>query len=72
MAVLGKGSVLVTAAGPATVMVPGGEPVRERLIFRNFVSSLKQRRAQAKQDWRQGRMKLPAGDADEFAPVQEG
>lgn len=72
MAVLGKGSVLVTADGPATVMVLGGEPVGERFIFWNFVSSSKERLEQAKEDWKQGRMKLPDGDAEEFTPLPEG
>ena len=72
MAVLAKGSVLVSADGPATVMVLGGEPVGERFIFWNFVSSSKDRLEQAKEDWKQGRMKLPDGDSEEFTPLPEG
>ena len=48
-----------TALEPATVMVLGGEPVGERFIEWNFVSSSKERIDQAKDDRRAGRMKLP-------------
>ena len=69
MAVLGKGDVRVTAEAPSTVMVLGGEPIGERFIFWNFVSSSKARREAAKEDWKQGRMKLPDGDDQEFTPL---
>lgn len=72
MAVLGKGDVVVTADEASTVMVLGGEPVGERFIFWNFVSSSKERLEQAKEDWKQGRMKLPDGDEQEFTPLPEG
>jgi redox-sensitive bicupin YhaK (pirin superfamily) len=44
----------------------GGEPVGERFIEWNFVSSSKMRIEQAKADWRAGRFKLPDRDAGEF------
>jgi redox-sensitive bicupin YhaK (pirin superfamily) len=69
MAVLGKGDARVTAQAPSTVMVLGGEPIGERFIFWNFVSSSKARLEAAKQDWKQGRMKLPDGDDQEFTPL---
>lgn len=72
MAVLGKGDARVTAREPSTVMVLGGEPIGERFIFWNFVSSSKDRLEQAKSDWKQGRMKLPDGDTEEFTPLPEG
>ena len=72
MAVLGKGDVIVTAEEAATLMVLGGEPIGERFIFWNFVSSSKERLEQAKEDWKQGRMKLPDGDDQEFTPLPEG
>lgn len=72
MAVLGKGEATVQAKEPSTVMVLGGEPVGERFIFWNFVSSSKERLEQAKEDWKQGRMKLPDGDDQEFTPLPEG
>lgn len=71
MAVLGKGDVRVTALAPSTVMVLGGEPIGERFIFWNFVSSSKARLEQAREDWKQGRMKLPDGDDQEFIPLPD-
>ena len=47
----------------------GGEPVGERFIDWNFVSSSKERIEQAKADWRAGRLKLPDFDHDEFIPL---
>ncbi|MBC7841413.1 MAG: hypothetical protein H7099_03845, partial [Gemmatimonadaceae bacterium] len=55
----------------STVMVLGGEPVGERFIYWNFVSSSKDRLAQAASDWRSGRMKLPDGDNVEFIPLPD-
>jgi hypothetical protein len=46
--------------------VVGGAPVGERFIEWNFVSSSKERIAQAKADWRAGRMKLSDLDDAEF------
>jgi redox-sensitive bicupin YhaK (pirin superfamily) len=59
----------VTATARATVMALGGEPVGERFIDWNFVSSSKERIEQAKADWRAGRMKLPDFDNQEFIPL---
>jgi len=61
--------VLFTASTPATVMLLGGEPIGERFIEWNFVSSSQERIDQAKADWRAGRMKLPVGDDREFIPL---
>jgi len=58
-----------TAAERTIVMLLGGEPLGERFIEWNFVSSSKERIAQAKADWRAGRMKLPDLDHDEFIPL---
>jgi redox-sensitive bicupin YhaK (pirin superfamily) len=58
-----------SATQPATVMALGGEPVGERFIEWNFVSSSKARIEQAKADWRAGRMKLPDHDNQEFIPL---
>jgi redox-sensitive bicupin YhaK (pirin superfamily) len=72
MAVLDQGGdVPVTALSDATVMVLGGEPVGERFMFWNFVSSRKERIEQAAEDWKQGRMKLPDADDAEFTPLPE-
>ena len=59
----------ITATQAATVMALGGEPVGERFIEWNFVSSSKARIEQAKADWRAGRMKLPDHDNQEFIPL---
>jgi hypothetical protein len=61
--------VFFTAVEPAIVMLLGGEPVGERFIEWNFVSSSKERIRQAKADWRAGRMKLPDLDCQEFIPL---
>ncbi|MDP1736940.1 MAG: pirin family protein [Caulobacter sp.] len=61
--------VLFTGVTDAIVMLLGGEPVGERFIDWNFVSSSKDRIEQAKADWRAGRMKLPDLDHDEFIPL---
>jgi redox-sensitive bicupin YhaK (pirin superfamily) len=61
--------VTVTALSPAVVMLLGGEPLGERFIEWNFVSSSKARIEQAKADWRAGRMKLPDLDSAEFIPL---
>jgi redox-sensitive bicupin YhaK (pirin superfamily) len=53
----------------STLMCLGGEPVGERFIEWNFVSSSLERIEQAKADWRAGRMKLPDLDHDEFIPL---
>lgn len=52
-----------------TLMIFGGEPLGERHIFWNFVSSRKERIEQAKDDWRAGRFALPPDDHDEWIPL---
>ena len=71
MLVLGPIASRVRAAEQSTVMVLGGEPVGERFIYWNFVSSSKDRLAQAAEDWRAGRMKLPDADDAEFIPLPD-
>ncbi|HEY3800901.1 MAG TPA: pirin family protein [Caulobacteraceae bacterium] len=61
--------VLVAAQTSAVVMLLGGEPLGERFVEWNFVSSSKDRIEQAKADWRAGRMKLPDLDSGEFIPL---
>ncbi len=62
---------IVKSLTPATVMLLGGEPVGQRHIWWNFVSSSQERIEQAKADWRDGRMPLPVGDDLEFIPLPE-
>jgi redox-sensitive bicupin YhaK (pirin superfamily) len=66
-----KQPAVVTSSGPAVLMLLGGEPVGERFIEWNFVSSSKDRIAQAKSDWRAGKMKLPDADSAEFIPLPD-
>jgi hypothetical protein len=70
MAVFGpRETAALRALEPAIVMGLGGEPLGERFIEWNFVSSSKERIDQAKADWRAGRMKLPDADNQEFIPL---
>lgn len=71
MLVLGATASRVRALENSSVMVLGGEPVGERFIYWNFVSSSKERLAQAAADWRAGRMKLPDADDEEFIPLPD-
>lgn len=71
MLVLGRGTSQIRALERSTIMVLGGEPLGERFLYWNFVSSSKERLEQAAQDWRAGRMKLPDADHDEFIPLPD-
>ena len=72
MIVLDRTASSVRALEPSTVMVLGGDPVGERLLYWNFVSSSHERLEQAASDWRAGRMKLPDADDEEFIPLPDG
>ncbi len=71
MLVLSAAASRVCALERSSVMVLGGEPVGERFIYWNFVSSSKDRLAQAASDWKAGRMKLPDADDQEFIPLPD-
>jgi redox-sensitive bicupin YhaK (pirin superfamily) len=71
MLVLGAGASSFRASEQSTVMVLGGEPLGERFLYWNFVSSSKERLAQAAADWKAGRMKLPDADDAEFIPLPD-
>ncbi|MFS8617010.1 MAG: pirin family protein [Solitalea sp.] len=62
---------LIVAREEATLMLLGGEPLGNRYIWWNFVSSRKERIEQAKEDWKQGRILLPPTDNDTFIPLPE-
>ena len=64
-------TVVFTALEPSIVMLLGGEPLGERRLYWNFVSSSAERIEQAKADWRAGRFKLPPHDHDEFIPLPD-
>ena len=71
MLVMAPGPAGLTALEPSAVMLLGGEPLGERFLYWNFVSSSKERIEQAKADWKAGRMKLPDFDHNEFIPLPE-
>jgi redox-sensitive bicupin YhaK (pirin superfamily) len=62
---------VMTSSDGATLMILGGEPVGDRYIWWNFVSSRKERIEQAKEDWKQGRIILPPNDNQEFIALPE-
>ncbi|HEY6869513.1 MAG TPA: pirin family protein [Novosphingobium sp.] len=72
MVVLTPGAAWFSSDTGARVMVLGGEPVGERFLYWNFVSSSRERLEQAAADWRAGRMKLPDADDGEFIPLPDG
>ncbi|MBI3232082.1 MAG: pirin family protein [Candidatus Doudnabacteria bacterium] len=59
----------IKALEQSTLMLLGGEPLGERFIWWNFVSSRKERIEQAKSDWQQGKIILPPNDNKEFIPL---
>jgi redox-sensitive bicupin YhaK (pirin superfamily) len=72
MLVFSKGvDPLIIAVENTTLMLLGGEPLGERFIWWNFVSSRKERIEQAKEDWKQGRIILPPNDNKEFIPLPD-
>jgi redox-sensitive bicupin YhaK (pirin superfamily) len=71
MLVLGNDASRLRAIQRSAVMGLGGEPVGERFIYWNFVSSSRDRLAQAAADWKAGRMKLPDADDAEFIPLPD-
>lgn len=72
MLVFSKGDdPVILAKENTTLMLLGGEPLGERFIWWNFVSSRKERIEQAKEDWKQGRILLPPMDNKEFIPLPD-
>jgi redox-sensitive bicupin YhaK (pirin superfamily) len=67
----GGADPLILASEDCTLMLLGGEPLGERFIWWNFVSSRKERIEQAKEDWKQGRIVLPPNDDKEFIPLPD-
>jgi redox-sensitive bicupin YhaK (pirin superfamily) len=62
---------VIIAKETTTLMLLGGEPLGERFIWWNFVSSSKERIEQAKYDWKEGRISLPPTDDKEFIPLPD-
>ena len=62
---------VLVAREVSTLMLLGGEPLGERFIWWNFVSSRRERIDQAKADWLAGRIALPPNDNAEFVPLPQ-
>ena len=60
---------IIFARENVILMMMGGEPLGERFIWWNFVSSRRERIDQAKEDWKQGRIILPPNDNKKFIPL---
>ena len=72
MVVFAKGAdPRIIAQEDTTLMMLGGEPLGDRFIWWNFVSSRRERIEQAKEDWKQGRIILPPNDNKEFIPLPD-
>ncbi len=72
LAVFASGSrITLTATRPSRIAVIGGEPLGNRHIEWNFVSSRKERIEQAKALWISGGFPRVRGDEEEFIPLPE-
>ncbi|MDX5362898.1 MAG: pirin family protein [Pseudazoarcus pumilus] len=67
----GTQGVEVEAVAESRIALIGGDPVGPRFIDWNFVSSRKERIAQARADWQTGRFPKVPGDSEEFIPLPE-
>ena len=67
---LPQGTVKIEADTEAHLVIIGGEPLpEERFIWRNYVSTSKERIEQAKHDWAEGKFGKIPGDEKEFVPL---
>lgn len=66
-----RSNPVIMSKGLTKLMLLGGEPVGDRFIWWNFVSSRRERIEQAKADWKEGRIILPPNDNNEFVPLPE-
>ncbi|MFA9200704.1 MAG: pirin family protein [Cypionkella sp.] len=73
LAVLAPGAAMGLASERGgRVMLLGGEAFASpRHVWWNFVSSRRERIAQARDDWRAGRFPLVPGDSEEFIPIPD-
>lgn len=72
MAILsGASDLVVEAEAESRIALIGGEPLGQRFIDWNFVSSRKERIEQARADWREGRFPRVPGDEEEFIPLPD-
>ena len=71
MGILDTGcEISVTAKEDSRIAFIGGEPLGERHLFWNLVSTSRERLEQAKQDWKEGRFDKVPGET-EFIPLPE-
>jgi redox-sensitive bicupin YhaK (pirin superfamily) len=68
VAVLAPGASLITASAHARILAFGGEPVGPRYIWWNYIHSSLDRIEAARAEWRAGKVPLPPGDTESFAP----
>ena len=66
-----EAGVALEALSDSQVAIIGGEPIGSRFIDWNFVSSRKERIAQARVDWKAGKFPRVPGDGEEFIPLPE-
>lgn len=72
MAILsGASNLVVEAEAESRIALIGGEPLGQRYIDWNFVSSRTERIEQARADWREGRFPRVPGDEEEFIPLPD-
>ena len=72
MAVLeAQDGMVIEATEASRIALIGGEPLGERLMWWNFVSSRKDRLEKAKSDWKNGVFPKVPGDEEEFIPLPE-
>lgn len=64
-------SITLRSERGARIALIGGEPLGERYLEWNFVSSSRARIEQAKRQWREGRFPTVPGDEREFIPLPE-
>jgi redox-sensitive bicupin YhaK (pirin superfamily) len=64
-------AVEVEAVAESRIALIGGSPLGTRFIDWNFVSSRKERIAQARADWQAGRFPAVPGDTEEFIPLPD-
>ncbi|MGH6658083.1 MAG: pirin family protein, partial [Sphingomicrobium sp.] len=67
----GHAARLDSGAGGRVMLIGGGAFATRRYVFWNFVSSSRDRIAQARDDWRAMRFPLIPGDSEEFIPLPE-
>ena len=67
----GHAARLTSASGGRAMLLGGGAFATRRYVFWNFVSSSRDRIAQARDDWKAMRFPLIPGDDEEYIPIPE-